>query len=91
MKRCHRFISQEPYSRFDFEKSLRKYEKMPSKRQKRDAVQSRTKLHCSETVQNTAAEARAEEKAVQLSSSEQMQVSPVTAEEVRQYSQCLDS
>lgn len=47
MKRCHRFIqpdttiAQEPYQRFDFEKSLRKYEKMPSKKQKRDGVQAR--------------------------------------------------
>lgn len=47
MKRCHRFINpdqsiaQEPYHRFDFEKSLRKYEKMPCKKQKRDVVQAR--------------------------------------------------
>lgn len=43
MKRCNRFIcsQNEPYLEFNFEKSLRKYEKIPHKRVKIDAIISR--------------------------------------------------
>lgn len=91
MKRCHRFISrdttiaQEPYQRFDFEKSLRKYEKMPSKKQKRDGVQTRYVQCINQAERNTPVEGKAEEKAVQVNSKcEQLPVSPETTEEVRQ-------
>lgn len=70
MKSCHRFIrhttaiAQEPYHRFDFEKSLRKYEKMPAKKQKRDVGQSRHRELASEAERNIAIEGKAEEKVV---------------------------
>ena len=42
MKRCHRLAHSitEPYQEFSFEKSLRKYEKTPSKRVKMDHFHS---------------------------------------------------
>jgi len=47
MKRCHRLRDSitDPYQEFSFEKSLRKYEKTPSKKVKMDHLHHRNALH----------------------------------------------
>lgn len=47
MKRCHRLRGTftDPYQEFSFEKSLRKYEKTPTKKVKMDHLHHRNALH----------------------------------------------